>query len=124
MEINNATGAGYWEEYEDDQGRLVKHWHWLSEGYANELAAESARLNADVAADDAARAAGNPIHHTLQSALAEIANIRADNERMRTIMIEAVVASGFPISGPTDHRAAENGEPKWVCNARQAIAGE
>lgn len=30
--------------------------------------------------------------------------------------------AGFNVSGPTDHRAAEHGEPVWVCNARAEIA--
>jgi hypothetical protein len=39
------------------------------------------------------------------------------------VLIQAVESSGFSISGPTDSRAAEHGEPAWVCNARAAIAG-
>jgi hypothetical protein len=35
---------------------------------------------------------------------------------------QAVDESGWPLSGPTDWRAAEDGDPKWVCNARAAIA--
>ena len=35
---------------------------------------------------------------------------------------QAIDESGYRLSGPTDHRAAEDGEPKWVCNAREAIA--
>ena len=35
---------------------------------------------------------------------------------------DAITSSGFPISGPTDPRAAENGEPAWVCRAREQIA--
>jgi hypothetical protein len=43
---------------------------------------------------------------------------------MRTtdILIQAVEAAGFSTHGPTDARAAEHGEPAWVCNARAAIA--
>lgn len=41
---------------------------------------------------------------------------------LKDVLIEAVESSGFSISGPTDSRAAENGEPAWVCNARSAIA--
>lgn len=37
-------------------------------------------------------------------------------------LVQAVEASGFRLSGPTDSRAAEDGEPAWVCNARAAIA--
>lgn len=37
-------------------------------------------------------------------------------------LIQAVEASGFSLSGPTDVRAAEHGEPAWVCNARGIIA--
>lgn len=44
------------------------------------------------------------------------------NCHMLKALIEAVEASGFSVSGPTDVRAAEHGEPAWVCNARAAIA--
>ena len=37
-------------------------------------------------------------------------------------LVQAVTESGFSVAGPTDSRAAENGEPKWVCQARAAIA--
>src|SRR3990167_9542357 len=37
-------------------------------------------------------------------------------------LIQAVDESGHNLSGPTNWRAAEHGEPKWVCNARAAIA--
>ena len=39
-----------------------------------------------------------------------------------TTLIEAIERSGFSVSGPTDSRAAENGEPAWVCRAREVIA--
>lgn len=37
-------------------------------------------------------------------------------------LIMAVELSGFSLSGPTDWRAAEDGEPRWVCTARGIIA--
>jgi len=37
-------------------------------------------------------------------------------------MAEAIRAAGFELSGPTDSRAAEKGEPPWVCVARGLIA--
>lgn len=43
-------------------------------------------------------------------------------QELRNALIQAVEAAGFSISGPTDVRASENGEPAWVCNARAAIA--
>lgn len=43
-------------------------------------------------------------------------------KNLRNTLIQAVEGAGFSISGPTDVRAAENGEPAWVCNARAAIA--
>lgn len=43
-------------------------------------------------------------------------------QNLRNTLIQAVDGAGFSISGPTDVRAAENGEPAWVCNARAAIA--
>ncbi len=41
---------------------------------------------------------------------------------LTSTLIQAVESSGFSLSGPTDIRAAENGEPVWVCNARALIA--
>lgn len=37
-------------------------------------------------------------------------------------LINAIEGAGFAVAGPTDHRAAEHGEPQWVCNARAALA--
>lgn len=37
-------------------------------------------------------------------------------------LVAAIEAAGFLVSGPTDHREAEHGEPMWVCNARERIA--
>ena len=41
---------------------------------------------------------------------------------MLEVLIRAVEASGFSLSGPTDVRVAEHGEPAWVCEARAVIA--
>jgi hypothetical protein len=38
------------------------------------------------------------------------------------VLIQAVEASGHHLAGPTDSRAAEHGEPAWVCAARLALA--
>ena len=43
-------------------------------------------------------------------------------KQLQGILIQAIEAAGFQVSGPTDSRAAEHGEPAWVCNARAAIA--
>lgn len=43
-------------------------------------------------------------------------------EQLITVLVQAIGSSGFSVSGPTDVRAAEHGEPTWVCNARSAIA--
>ncbi|OCG90029.1 hypothetical protein LMG667_03395 [Xanthomonas euvesicatoria] len=43
----------------------------------------------------------------------------ADIERMSAVMWAAVDASGFARGGPTDSRAAEDGEPIWVCRVRE-----
>ncbi|MCA7889079.1 hypothetical protein LGM58_38520 [Burkholderia contaminans] len=37
-------------------------------------------------------------------------------------LVRRIEAAGYSASGPTDSRAAENGEPVWVCNAREALA--
>lgn len=54
----------------------------------------------------------------------DIANARliAASPDLLSVLIQAVEAEGFSLSGPTNHNAAENGEPAWVCNARLAIA--
>lgn len=43
-------------------------------------------------------------------------------EALKAVLIQAIEESGFTISGPTDWRAAEHGEPHWVCNARAVLA--
>lgn len=47
---------------------------------------------------------------------------QAQVNALRSVLIQAVEAAGFSLSGPTDIRAAENGEPVWVCNAREVLA--
>jgi hypothetical protein len=47
---------------------------------------------------------------------------RALRRKMVASLRAAIEGAGFLVSGPTDHRAAEHGEPVWVCNAREAIA--
>lgn len=37
-------------------------------------------------------------------------------------LMQAVGESGHKLNGPADWRAAEDGEPPWVCNARAAMA--
>lgn len=43
-------------------------------------------------------------------------------DALRSVLIQAVDESGYALSGPADPRAAEDGEPPWVCNARGVIA--
>lgn len=43
-------------------------------------------------------------------------------EQLRAVLVQAIESSGFSVSGPTDSRAAEHGEPAWVCNAREVLA--
>jgi len=50
------------------------------------------------------------------------ARLIASSPYLLDALMQAVDESGWSVSGPTDHRAAENGEPPWVCNARDAIA--
>lgn len=52
---------------------------------------------------------------------------RAEHELVKALalknaLIQAIEASGFSVSGPTDARASENGEPAWVFSARIALA--
>lgn len=42
--------------------------------------------------------------------------------KLVSALIQAIEEEGFEIYGPTDPRAAEHGEPAWVCNARAALA--
>ncbi len=42
--------------------------------------------------------------------------------RMAEVLRDAIEAEGFTVAGPTDSRAAEDGEPIWVCEARAALA--
>jgi hypothetical protein len=49
----------------------------------------------------------------------------ADREFERlgvSVLVNAIEQAGFAVSGPTDSRAAEHGEPPWVCNARLLVA--
>lgn len=50
------------------------------------------------------------------------ANLIAAAPALLETLRQAVDESGYRLSGPTDHRAAEDGEPPWVCNARAAFA--
>lgn len=48
--------------------------------------------------------------------------LEAQLKRAKEILGEAIEKSGYKINGPTDSRAAEDGEPVWVCEARGVIA--
>jgi hypothetical protein len=50
------------------------------------------------------------------------ARLIAAAPELLAVLVQAVHSSGFSLSGPSDSRAAEDGEPAWVCNARAAIA--
>lgn len=41
---------------------------------------------------------------------------------LHRVLVSAIEESGFLVSGPTDVRVAEHGEPAWVCEARAALA--
>lgn len=41
---------------------------------------------------------------------------------VKAALVDAIEGAGFTVAGPTDHRAAEHGEPAWVCNARLSIS--
>lgn len=45
-----------------------------------------------------------------------------ESSELESALVQAIEAAGFSVSGPTDARAAEDGEPAWVCNARGALA--
>lgn len=48
-------------------------------------------------------------------------NSLENQSNLISIIEDAVTSSGFSLSGPTDSRAAEDGEPIWVCKGRAAI---
>ena len=50
------------------------------------------------------------------------ARLHAAAPEMLRVLVQAVDESGYRLSGPTDNRAAEDSEPKWVCNARAVIS--
>lgn len=52
----------------------------------------------------------------------DLANARliAQAPAMFDVLIQAIEESGHKVSGPTDWRVAEDGEPLWVCKAREA----
>ena len=64
---------------------------------------------------NAARSAATALANTNRRLVAERAGLV---EALR----QSIEESGYALSGPTDWRAAEDGEPKWVCNARAALA--
>lgn len=51
-----------------------------------------------------------------------IAHLMAGAPKLLAALIQAITESGYKVSGPSDSRAAEDGEPIWVCVARGAIA--
>ncbi|MDK9702409.1 MAG: hypothetical protein OEL20_04665 [Sulfuritalea sp.] len=67
---------------------------------------------------------GRPNDYTFPTrdaaAKAELELVKAIS--LRAALVHAIEASGYSVSGPTDLRAAENGEPAWVCNARAVLA--
>lgn len=46
----------------------------------------------------------------------------ANEEALRTALVQAIEGAGFAVAGPTDVRAAEHGEPAWVCHGRAVLA--
>jgi hypothetical protein len=50
------------------------------------------------------------------------ARLIAAAPELLSVLVQAIEASGHSVSGPTDSRAAEHGEPAWVCNARAVIS--
>jgi hypothetical protein len=60
-------------------------------------------------------------HHLPAQAMCNARLIAAAPDLL-AVLCEAVQVCGFALSGPTDSRAAEDGEPAWVCAARAAIA--
>jgi hypothetical protein len=41
---------------------------------------------------------------------------------LKDVLIQAIEESGFSVSGPIDSKAAEDGEPIWVCEARRVLS--
>lgn len=51
-----------------------------------------------------------------------MATMEEERDALRVVLVQAIEESGFLVSGPTDVRVAEHGEPAWVCNARAVLA--
>jgi hypothetical protein len=52
----------------------------------------------------------------------DIARLIEQRDELLAALRQAIDECGHKLSGPTDWRAAEHGEPQWVCSARAAIA--
>jgi hypothetical protein len=55
-------------------------------------------------------------------ALQERQLLTRQRDNLANALREAIEDSGLLLSGPTDSRVAEHGEPHWVCRARALIA--
>lgn len=56
------------------------------------------------------------------SAEVQVKRLRELNRELENCLVRAIDHIGYELPGPTDWRVAENGEPRWVCDARAAIA--
>ena len=52
----------------------------------------------------------------------ELERFQSINAELLAALVQSIESAGFHVSGPTDSRAAEHGEPAWVCNARLTLA--
>ena len=79
-------------------------------------------VNACAGVSDATLAQHGPLY--AQACATERDALREHVAELERVLVQAVESTGHRISGPTDSRAAEHGEPAWVCNARAALRGQ
>lgn len=61
-------------------------------------------------------------NHEALAVSQELARRWNTHGKLQAALVQAIEEAGFSVAGPTDHRAAEHGEPKWVCEARAVLA--
>lgn len=91
---------------------------WLDD-YGPDYADEIAAGKRAIMADETAYMSGGEHWFEARSIYLDS---RPINGAVGSALIAAIEGAGFNVSGPTDSRAAEDGEPAWVCNARAALA--
>lgn len=91
-----------------------------------ETACDSGRIKLDfhVKFDESGAVTDAYAHDMGRNVVGHRGQPRAQRELtdLEKVLIQAIEASGFSVSGPSSLLAAEDGEPAWVCNARGVLA--